>query len=427
MSRLRLARIADYLGQSMWVIPAAGLVIAIAAAQILPLVESRIEGMLPGALWPGTGADSARAMLATIAAATMTLTGLVFSVTMLVLQLASNQLSPRVMRTFLADRGNQVVLALFIATFAYALLALREVHTGGERDVVPTLTVWAAFVLALLSVGGFVYYTDHVAQAIRPANVIARVADETAAALERLYPDAFAEPAAEAVPLLSPPDHVIASPFAAGVVTGVDPERLVELATAHGCVVELTAMVGDFVAHGATLFRAWGDLPDEARAALPSTVTVGRERTMRQDPAFGFRQLIDIAERALSTGVNDPTTAVQAIDRLHDLLRRLAGRAIPPAHRVDDDGRLLLILPRPDWDDYVALAVDELRLYGRRSLQVTRRLRYLIEDVTDAAPSPRRVALGRQLALLSTGADIGFDLDADRAAAHLPGRQGHGP
>ena len=144
---------------------------------------------------------------------------------------------------------------------------------------------------------------------------------------------------------------MIASPHVGRVVIGVDPVRLTQVAVSQGCVIELNAMVGDFVASNGPLFRVWGPLCEEARAELPSTVHMGRERTMRQDAAFGFRQLVDIAERALSPGINDPTTAVQVIDRPHDLLRQLAGRAIPSPYREAADGRLALILPRPGWDD----------------------------------------------------------------------------
>lgn len=281
MSRLKLVALLDYLSQSLWAIPAAGLLIAVALAEIAPRVGWDTDGRLLGILLSGVGAGSARAMLSTIAGATITLTALVFSMTMLLLQLASNQLSPRVMRTFLADRGNQVVLALFVGTFAYALLALRGVHAVGDESVVPSLTVWVAFVLALLSVGGFVYYTDHVAQTIRPVNVIARVAVDTLAAIDRLYPDEFAHDSATLSRPPGAPDHVIASPHVGGVVIGVDPVRLTQVAASQGCVIELNAMVGDFVASNGPLFRVWGPLCEEARAELPSTVHMGRERTMR--------------------------------------------------------------------------------------------------------------------------------------------------
>jgi uncharacterized membrane protein len=211
------------------------------------------------------------------------------------------------------------------------------------------------------------------------------------------------------------------------VITRPDPDPLLEIAERCDVVIALIPMVGDFIGRDATIMQVWGELGEGDTQALVAALSVARERTMQQDASFGFRQLVDIAERALSPGMNDPTTAVQVVDQLHDLLRRLARRVIPGAQRVDDVGRLRLILPRPDWADYVALAVDEIRLYGMSSLQVVRRLRYLLEDVRSIAPTARHPPLDRQLALLDAGLRVGFELDADRETARIAGRQGHGP
>jgi uncharacterized membrane protein len=216
-----------------------------------------------------------------------------------------------------------------------------------------------------------------------------------------------------------------------GVVTSVDDGRLTELARDAHAIFQVVPMVGDFVPNGAPLLRVWlrGTAPDHDSLAsqLEAAVQVGPERTMTQDAAFGFRQLVDIAERALSPGVNDPTTAVQAIDELHDLLRRLATRAIPSPVRVDEEGSLLFLLPRPSWGEYVALAVDEIRQYGSGSIQVARRLRYLLLDLEGVAPAPRREPIARQLRLLDAGLATDFALQEDRQAASQPSPSGQGP
>ncbi len=443
MTSIRLATFLDRLRSRLWFIPGtlaigAGL-LAFVLAGLDRLVDQSVASSLSGILFAG-GPDSARLVLSTIAAAMLTFTGLVFTVTMLVLQLASAQLSPRVMRTFLRDRLNQFVLGLFIATFLYALLLLRDVRSPADGAAfVPAIAVTVAYGLVLASVGLFVVYIHHMAQAIRAATVLRSVADETREAIRRLYPEGVGDEPPPPVPRLPerPPDAVAALERPPGVITSVDEEALLHLATEHGISVELTHMVGDFVPTGAPLLRVWelqerGAEPSDDRAPLPlealaRAIQIGTERTMTQDAAFGFRQIVDIAERALSPGINDPTTAVQALDELHDLLRRLAIRKIPSPVRLADDGSALLRLPRPDWDDYVSLALDEIRLFGAGSIQVDRRLRYLLLDLKEAAPGSRQTSIIRQLKLLDAALASSYQLRADQRAAAEPSPSGQGP
>lgn len=218
---------------------------------------------------------------------------------------------------------------------------------------------------------------------------------------------------------MTDPDVVIRS-TSAGVCVAVAEDRLLEVASGAGIVVQIVPVVGEFVPEGAPLLHVWAGERLDDEDELRHCVAMGKERTMHQDPAFGFRQLVDIAERALSPGVNDPTTAVQALDQLHDLLRRLARRRIPSPVRLDGRGEVRVIAPRLDWDDYVALAFDEIRLYAGRSLRVTRRMRGALEDLLSVAPPARRPALERQLALIEAGGDRQFDDQADRGAARQP-------
>lgn len=421
---VRLSQTREYLRESLWFIPTVSVLSAALLSQVVPWLDRGYSRPFTNFFEFG-GADGARLMLSTVAASVLSMTVLVFTLTMLVLQLAANQLSPRVMRMFLRDRQNQLVLAMFIGTYVYSLLALQRVR--GETDGgVPVATTWLGLAFGLLSVAAFVYYIHHMAQSIRASTVIGHVGAETRASIERLYPESFAtEPERSIAPPDREPDQLVQWPHEAGVVTRLDPDRLLEIAERCDVVIALIPMVGDFIGHDATIMQVWGELSEGDTQALVSALSVARERTLHQDASFGFRQLVDIAERALSPGINDPSTAVQVVDQLHDLLRRLAPRAIPGAQRVDDAGRLRLILPRPDWADYVALAVDEIRLYGMSSLQVVRRLRYLLEDVRSIAPIARHPPLARQLALLDAGLRVGFELDADRETAGTAGRQGH--
>ena len=347
----------------------------------------------------GGTAEGARSVLAVIATSMLTFTGLVFSITMLVLQAASSQLSPRVMRTFLRDRGNQVVLGLFVATFVYTLLVLHTVRAPTEAGggFVPSLAILVAFVLLLSSVGAFIWYIDHMAHAIRASTVITSIWAETTAAIDRLYPEpvgAEAETEAGRGQHHGDPDRVVESP-GAGALVGVDEERLAAAASQGDRLLEFVPSVGEFVPEGAPLARLWGSWDSDAIDEVRAAVSLGSERTLHQDAAFGLRQLVDIALRALSPGINDPSTAVLALDRLHDLLRRLATRQFPSRERVVE-GTVRLVLPRPGWEDYVRLAVDEIRQAGDGQIQVDRRLRSMLEDLHSITPEDRLAVLRQE-------------------------------
>lgn len=398
---IRLEATRERLRLSLWFLPA---VFALGAALLaLALVAlDRALGSDEGSLFFTFGgtAEAARNILSTIAQSMLTFTGLVFTITMLVLQLASTQLSPRVMRTFLRDRANQVVLGLFVATFVFTLLVLREVRTPTDDDgFVPAVSIWVAFALLLVSVGAFIYYIDHMAHAIRASTVITSISSETSAAIDRLYPQSDGDAATERADPIARDQRVarVVEAPRAGVVVGVDEELLLDLVDQRDRRLELVPCVGDFVPRGAPLARLGGDWDDEAVEAATSAVSLAHERTLDQDAAFGVRQLVDIAIRALSPGTNDPSTAVQALDQIHDLLRQLATRPFPAIGRAGVRGEVRLILPRPDWDAYVHLAIDEIRHAGSDQIQVTRRLRSMLTDLLAVASDDRRQVLRQEL------------------------------
>lgn len=416
--RVRLFRVRERVRMSLWIIPAIGVAIAVALAAALVWVDRRLP---PGAaqwLRFGGGAESARNLLSVIAGSMVTSISLIFSVTMVVLQLASAQYSPRVLRSFIRDRLVQTVLAAYIATFVYCLLVLPTIRSaaGDEEEAVPGVAVTAALGLALGSLGLFVRYVHHIAHSIRVVTIINNLAAETREALEEMYPHQFGEDVDHYVEHpVGPPTAVVTWDADPGALLAVDEEALLEAATQAGAVVEQCRMVGEFVPSGSELFRVWGQIPD--RDTLTEYISIGDERTMHQDAAYGFRQIVDIAERTLSPAVNDPTTAVQAVDQLHDLLRRLAHRHFPSDHRLDQSGQLRIVAPRFSWDDYVRLAFDEIRHYSGRSIQVTRRLTGAVEDLLAVAPPPRRPALEQQRELLLRASDREFVDPADREAA----------
>ncbi len=344
------------------------------------------------------GPEGARALLAAIITSMISVTGLVFSITIVVLQLTSSQFSPRVLRSFLEDRFNQVALGVFVATFVYGLVVLRDIRGTAQVDpFVPQIGVTLSFVLVLASVLVFLAYIHHIAQSIRAAAILASIADHTRTLLEERFP----VDAERGRVLLSPSDvddstRTIAA-RTPGVVQRVDDTALAGAADVDGVTVEMLRAVGEFVAMGAPLARVHGgsSFDDDH---VHEAVQVGRERSMDEDVGFGIRQLVDIAERALSPGVNDPTTAIQALDHIHDIVRRLASRELPPRQRCADDGRLLLSVPQPQIDDYLTLAFEEVAHWGRDTPRVLRRVRVALHDIEDAARPEHRPSVRAALA-----------------------------
>jgi len=383
---------------SLWFIPALFALGAAVLALAIVAIDQALTASLPFAF--GGTAEGARSVLATIAQSMLTFTGLVFTITMLVLQLASSQLSPRVMRTFLRDRGNQTVLGMFVATFVFTLLVLRAVRseTDGSDAFVPGIGVWIAFALLLTSVGAFIWYIDHMAHAIRAGTVIAQIWAETAATIDRLYPADGPLPDHDVAAAHGGPPDLVLKATAPGVVIAIDEDRLRSVVDADGRSVVVLPAVGEFVPEGGPLAHLYGSWDGQAAGEVRRSVGFGDERTMEQDVGFGFRQLVDIAARALSPGTNDPTTAVQALDRIHDLLRRLARRRFPPRTLVNRGHAVLL--ERPTFETFVSLGLDEIRLAGAGQLQVVRRMREILDDLETVVPDGRAAILHRQRAAL---------------------------
>ena len=378
-----------------WAIPS----LCVAGAVVLALLLVRLDRSISTSLRYtfGAGPDGAREVLSAITTAMITFTGLVFSITIVVLQLTSSQFSPRVLRTFLRDRQSQAALGVFVATFVYAVMVLRTVNGLDDDVFVPAVATTVGLLLLLVSVGVFVFYIHHIATSIQVSSIIAAIGDETRAAIGRRFPAGTDAPpdAGPRVPPDGLPSLVLPAPRS-GVVTAVDEARLVQLARDADVVLRSGVQLGDYVPEGAALLEVLGDTGALDVESLRGCYRQARDRSLEQDVAFGFRQLVDIAERALSPGVNDPTTAVQALDELHDLLRRLATRPLRTGIHVDDLGAVRLVVPPEGLDDFLALALDEVVHHGGDMLQVRKRVDGLLEDVCAAAlPQHRAAAEGR--------------------------------
>lgn len=385
---LRVRGVVEELRASLWFIPALFVGGGIGLAVLLTRVTVSDGSWLEGFVFP-SGADSARSVLQAIAGSVITVTGVVFSLTVVTLQLASTQFSPRLLRTFLRDLSNQLVLGTFLATFAYSLFALRAVHSGEAPadDVVPALAVTGAYVLAAASVAALVYFIDHIARSIRIDSLMREVNEDTLVVIDLVHPvdpEASRQPSAHDV---EPPAHALAvAAPRSGFVQSVDDEALLRIAVAHDLVVRVETTIGDRVIAGAPVAWRWhpvgGRAPDpDVERAICRAVRVGYERTMQQDVAFGFRQLVDVAVKALSPGVNDPTTAVHALGHLAALLTVLAGRIVAPLVRRDAAGVVRVVVPVLDVPGYIDLACGQIRRYGAAEPAVTNELLRLLRDL----------------------------------------------
>ncbi|HSJ99879.1 MAG TPA: DUF2254 domain-containing protein, partial [Kofleriaceae bacterium] len=298
-------RLLNRLRAQLWFLPSLAAIGAFVLARILiHLDHSVIHRHDTWFLFQGTP-TSARELVSTIASATMAFTGLVFSITVVALQLASSQFSPRVLRTFLEDRLTHVAMAVFVGTFVFAMSLLLSIRGSSEQvdRFVPALSVFVAFLLVLGSVGVFIHYIHHMAHSVRAVTIIRRVADETRHAIDEMFPNTGRDAPPVAVPHhaddAGDPPGVVTYRGRAGNLAYVAEDHLFELAEAHGALIEVVPLVGDYVLSDAPVIRYWPADRRELAGAVEALV-IQPERTGHQDPMFGFRQLVDIAERALS-------------------------------------------------------------------------------------------------------------------------------
>lgn len=422
----RWTSLLDRLRGSLWFIPALFVLICV----FLEPIVLRIDQTTDVSRWPIVAfvddVGTASTVLATIATSMLTFLGVVFSITIVALQLSSSQYSPRVLRTFLRDRVTQCTLGAFVATFVFALLVLRNVDPphDGQPAFIPGTAIALTISMVWLSLLWFVIFVHHTTQAIRAVNIIESVAHETRETMAASFPAEGVYRQAT-MPALGEPDALVTYQGPGVALGGVETDRLVHLARRHGAVFRFLPQVGDYLPDGQPILAVHGGTTP-SRHDVMRCLEVGRERTMIQDVGFGFRQLVDIASRSLSPAINDPTTASQVIDRLVDLLGRLAVCPDPTGIYVDETDTVRLLRPREGWDAYVELAFTEIRHYGARSHQVCRRLAAAFDDLIARVPADRVPALVHQRELLEASLARSFPDPGDLAIASVADRQGMG-
>jgi uncharacterized membrane protein len=392
LRRLSLANLRD----SFWFLPTLMAALSGAAAVASTLADQALDRSAVNALaWTWTGsAEGARSVLSTIAGSTMTVAGVVYSITVTALAQTSAHFGPRVLRNFTSDRGNQFVLGTFISTFVFCLMVLRTVQTEVESisASVPYLSVNLGILLAIASIGVLIYFIHHIARALQIEVLLQGIGEEFAESLQRLFPEELGIGAADTAPAIDPGGWEQAAALCApatGYLQRIDQQRLLSLAERHDLVLRLERRPGEFVDERQPVLRVQSShaVEDGLRRQLVGCLSVGAHRTPQEDAAYSIQQFVEIAARALSPGVNEVFTALSCMDWLQSSLIAVARRKLPPAARLGDRGQLRVLAQPVQFVDLAAAVFDVLRPYAAQQAGVARSL---LQTITRLAPHLRR-------------------------------------
>lgn len=412
---------------SFWFLPAIMAGCAVVLAFVMVALDAPVTGWLTrnwGVSFTG-GAEGASALLGAIAGSMITIAGVVFSMTLVALSLASSQLGPRLLRSFMRDTKTQIVLGTFVATFLYCLLVLRTIRRAEEIVFVPHLSVAIGVLLAVVSVGVLIYFIHHVSVSIQADEIVARVGDELIEGIEHLFPQSIGRGASPVATEMPDADFLDsfereACPIGAtgdGYLQFVDGDALMALATEEDVIIRLVRRPGHYVVAARPLALVWPEdrVTDQLMARVNAAFALANQRTSGQDIEFAVNQLVEIAVRALSPGVNDPFTALTCVDHLGSVLCRLAQQDMPSPYRYDTQDQLRVISTVFTFPNVTDAAFNQIRQYGRSSTAVTIRL---LETITEIAAfvhrSEDRVALLRHARMITRGAGGGLPDEEDR-------------
>lgn len=425
--KTKLIKLWDSLHSSFWFVPTLMVALAIGLSFATIRLDQTLQTDVIGELgWAySLGPNGSRAILSAIAGSMMSVATTAFSITIVALQLASSQFGPRLLRNFMQDTGNQIVLGTFISTFVYSLLVLRTINGVAQNEFVPHIAVTCGLALAIASIGVLIYFIHHAASSIQVEQVIANVGRELDGAIDRLFPNKMGrgaskfqhEPLPSDMPANFDRDACPIQASSSSYVQAVDEKQLILLATEGDLLLRLQQRPGDFVVKGSPLVLAYPakSVRKKLVEQINDAFVLGSQRTDQQDVEFSINQLVEIAVRALSPGINDPFTAIRCIDQLSAALCHLAQKEIPSAYRYDERDKLRVIAAPITFADTIDAAFNQIRQYGQTSVAVTMRLLEAIAVIAPFAHSKAdRSALLRHANMIERGSHDGIAEELDR-------------
>lgn len=414
--QIRLLKLWEEARSSYWFVP--GLMVI--GAILLSVLTVSLDGYYQlevlrrlGFIWSG-GAEGARGLLQTVAGSMITVAGVTFSITMVALSFASSQFGSRLLRNFMADTGNQIVLGTFVAAFIYCLLVLRTVRSDGDTEFVPYISVTTGLLLALAGLIVLIYFFHHGALSMQAPYVVGQVAADLFKTIKRLFPEetdpgAPSNRQAEGLPQDFENQARALRSRTNGYIQAIDQEELLNVTTHENLIISLPVRPGDFLVEGQLLARIWpADRVDtELADRLEDNFITGKQRTHTQDVEFGIEQLVEVAERSLSTGINATFTAVTCVDWLGAALAELLRRDFPSPYRYDRDGKLRIVFERPlSPDGVIDAAFNQIRQSARDNVAVHIRMLEKIAVLRSMTGDPRVLAaLDRHAKMIEDAAD----------------------
>lgn len=412
----------QWLKLTTWTIPLAYTVVALFVGTVYPRLEHEYFPRLVSTISPA----AAHAICSSVASGMIALTGIVFSLTFVMVQFSATAYSPRLVLWVARDPVFSHALGVFTATFLYALLFLTWVDRSGSGNV-PLVGGWLVFGLLVASMGMFIVLIERVGL-LQVSRMLIFIGNQGRKAIEELYRSSGSAPDAAEPTVIAeiPAMQTVTHSGPPQVIQAVQLTALVQLAAESGAIIDVVAAVGTSVLELTPLLRVRGASGPLDGRALRRAVQVGDERTFEQDPKYAIRLIVDIAIKALSPAINDPTTAVQALDQIEDLLIRLGRRRLDIGAFRDAQGKLRLVVPFPTWDQFLRLALDEIRSYGADSVQVMRRMKSLIRDLRAVLPADRHPALERWDSRLDATIARSFANVDEQHAASVADPQGLG-
>ncbi len=409
------------LRSSLWFVPGLMIFVSIVMAFGLIEIDSRIKREWLAA-YPrifGLGADGSRGMLTAIAGSMLTVAALAFSLTLSIIAQASGQYTPRILRNFMRDRVNQFILGYFVSVFAYCLIILRTIRGADEIKFVPSFGVIVGLILAIGGIIVLIYFIHHIATSLQVTEIVKDIEEETLKVIEQIFPEQMGEGADEAVKERAEDVEELVHWYGvdsllSGYIQYVDTDGLLDFACENDLYLRMEHGIGQFVAEGTTLVSSSKSVDEDTTSTVNAFYNIYRYRTIEQDVGYGIRQIVDIALKALSPGINDTTTAIICIDYLAVIIGKIADRKLPTDTRIKD-GEIRVFVKSPTFRKYMETAFDQIRINGKANLAIFKRLLKALSIIAERTTSDgRKKIVEEQINLIKEFADETLQTEYER-------------